>query len=485
MTGTPEETAGDAKGVAARGAALLGVRQILVGAFTVAGIVALPRLLTPAEFSLYGYVNTVVLFGAALGDLGLGAYLIKNRIDGRDISGSLALQLSFWIPASLLALAIGFAFSPFGFEPLTVSLLVLALFLLSLQALPTALLEKDLAFKTISAIEVTQRVLLVGIAIALAALGPGQWVIPAAAAVAAMFGYPAAMIAAKWHWRPRFKRGEPLFRGFSSEWWQVRVANQGAYAAYPLLGGLLYTAHDVGLIVWALAVTMIPAYLAPMVARATYPAMTRARPEHRTEIFGSLFRALLLIGGPMIAFLLVAAEPLTEVVFGSEWLDGVPLLRLESVTSLIGIGLSLIIPLMFLVADPRRVKWMSVICLVAIVVLSLALTPLVSYKAISVATIACSGTLFVGYCLLVRTATGHNPLRDLFPAATGVVIGCAVGLPVALGTDNDVAGLAAGVAAALIQVAVTYALKGGVRPSSVIGLLRPAPQDEAARAVTR
>ncbi|HMT05437.1 MAG TPA: oligosaccharide flippase family protein [Solirubrobacterales bacterium] len=475
MKAAASETVDEAKGFAARGAALLGVRQVLVGLFTVAGIVALPRLLTPAEFSLYGYVNTVVLVGAALGDLGLGAYLIKNRISDRDLSGSIALQLAFWIPASLLALAVGLVFSPFGFEPLTVSLLVFGLLLFSLQALPTALLEKNLAFKQISAIEVTQRVMLVGVAIVLAVLSPGQWVIPAGAAVAALFGYPAAMVVARWRWRPRFKQGEPLFRGFSSEWWQVRAASQAAYATYPLLGGILFTAHDVGLIVWALAVTTIPAYLAPMVARATYPAMTRANPEHRTEIFSSLLRVLLLIGGPMITFILIAADPLTSLVFGNEWLEGIPLLRLESITSLIGIGLSLVIPLLFLESDPKRIKWMSVIYLAGIIVLSIALAPIVSLKAISIATIFCSSCLLVGYSLMVRSATGHNPLRDMFPAVAGIVAGCAVGLPVALGSGSDLPVLLAGLVAALVQIGVTYALKGGISPGSVLRLLRPEP----------
>ena len=90
------------KSQAVRGAALLSVRQILVGLITVGGIIALPLLLSPAEFSLYGYVNTVILVGAALGDLGLGAYIMKNRTTGRDLGRSLALQLVFWGTLCLL-----------------------------------------------------------------------------------------------------------------------------------------------------------------------------------------------------------------------------------------------------------------------------------------------------------------------------------------------------------------------------------------------
>ncbi len=353
----PVATDGELKGQAARGAALLSVRQILVGLISVGGIVTLPLLLSPAEFSLYGYVNTVILIGAALGDLGLGAYIIKNRVSDRDMSRSLAIQIVFWMALCLCLVAGAAIGNPFGFSMLTTVLLVFGLLLYSLQALPTAVLEKELRFKEISAIEIVQRVILIGVAIAFAAVEPSEWSIPLAAALAAAVGYPAVMIASRWRWRPRLGGGEPIFRGFSSQWWQVRIANQAGYAAYPLLGGLLFSATEVGLLVWAIALTSIPAYLAPMVARATFPILSRARPEDRAGIYSSLFRGLLVIGMPLITALLVAAGPLTEDIFGPEWTDGIPLLRLESVTTAVGIAASSIVPFLFLSCPPRTVKW--------------------------------------------------------------------------------------------------------------------------------
>ncbi|MCB0828779.1 MAG: oligosaccharide flippase family protein [Solirubrobacterales bacterium] len=465
---------GDVKGLAVRGAALLSIRQILVGLVTVAGIITLPLLLSPAEFSLYGYVNTVVLVGAALGDLGLGAYLIKKRATDRDIAGSFALQLAFWLPASLLALALAIVLDPFGFSTLTSALLLLALLLLALQALPTALLEKEMAFKRISAVEVVQRIVLVTIAITLAVVDPAQWSIPVAAAAAALVGYPAMMVAARWRWLPRFAPGEPLFRGFSSQWWQARIANQASYAAYPLLGGLLFTASEVGLIVWALAITSIPTYLAPMVSRATYPALARSSIAERVSIFSNLFRSLLLFGAPLLAGLIVAAEPLTLEIFGDAWADGVPLLRLESITSFIGIGLNLLMPLMFLTAPPARIKWMTVGNTAGIVLLSLVLAPLISFKAISVATIVTGLVLLVSFDRIVRREIAYSPVRDMLPAGAGLILAVAVCLPAALEFDSLAGGLAAGVLAAVIQLATTWGLKGGINLKTAISRIRPA-----------
>ena len=457
---------------AIRGAALLSVRQIVVGLVSVIGIVTLPILLTPADFSLYGYVTTVILVGAAVGDLGLGAYLIKNKASDRDISGSLALQLSFWLTSCLVLGIIAHFFRPYGFSQLTVALLLVALLLLSLQALPTALLERRMAFQRISVLEIVQRVILITIAIVLAAVNPAEWAIPLAAAVAAIFGYPAFLIASRWRWAPKFVPGEPLFRGFSSQWWQVRIANQASYATYPLLGGLLFTAYEVGLLVWALAITSIPAYLAPMVARATFPALSRATSEQRVAIFSMLFRMLLLIGVPMIAVLVVAAEPLTDVIFGDVWSEGIPLLRLESITTLAGIALGPLIPLMFLTMDPVRLKWINVAALCSLIVLTLLLTPFLSILSISSATIITGfGTLFI-FDRILRRVSGYSPIRDMLPAVVGLLLAVGIGLPIALTVESPAVGILAGLGAGLIQLAVNFALKGGVDPRLVLARLR-------------
>ncbi|MBK5233911.1 MAG: oligosaccharide flippase family protein [Thermoleophilia bacterium] len=456
------------KSQAVRGAALLSVRQILVGVVTVGGIIALPLLLSPAEFSLYGYVNTVILVGAALGDLGLAAHIMKNQMSGRDLGRSLAMQLAFWGGLCLILLAVSATLNPFGFSMLTNSLLLFGLFLFALQALPTALLEKELRFKRISAIEIVQRIVLISIAITLAAVNPSEWSIPLAAAVAALIGYPAVLKASAWRWRPRLGGGEPLFKGFSSQWWQVRIVNQAAYAAYPLLGGLLYTAHEVGLIVWAIAITSIPAYFAPMVARATFPTLARAEDKERAEIYSSLFRGLLLIGMPLVAGLLVSAGAITEHIFGPEWTGGITLLRLESVTTAIGIATSSIVPFLFLSCPPSTVRWICVSSLGAIIVFSIALTPWFSFLSISIATIIAVSVQLVLFDHLLRRDLSYSPLRDMAPAIAGLVVGVAAGLPIVLASDSLLAGIAGGILAAVIQIAVTFLLKGGVDVREVL-----------------
>src|SRR4051795_7687594 len=132
---------------ATRGAGHLLLRQALVSLLSLAGILALTVLLDPDEFALYGYAATVALLAPAVGDLGLGAGLIRNEsLVERHIEGSFGLLFAFWLPVCIVGAAMGSLLGVYGFSTATVLALWAALFLLSLQTLPTALLERRMQF---------------------------------------------------------------------------------------------------------------------------------------------------------------------------------------------------------------------------------------------------------------------------------------------------------------------------------------------------
>ena len=467
--GDPDHTPdADVGGQAVRGAALLVIRQVLVSLVTLAGIVALPLLLGPSDFGLYGFATTVMLVAAGIGDLGLGASLIKGEPTPRRLSGSFALQLIFWIPFCAVAAGAGTALDVYGFSGTTYALLLGGFLLLCLQALPTALLERKLAFGAVTAVEVAQRLVFVGGAILLAALEPEQWSIPLAVFASALIGYPLALLLSGWRWPPRLDRGEPLFRGFSSHWWQSRIANQLSYATYPLLGGLMFTSEELGLVIWALTISSVPALLAPTVSRSVFPALSRIGPREQIEIYRRLYRGLLFVALPMAAALLATAEPLTLEVFGEEWRDGIPVLRLECITTIIGLAIAPATPLLFLVERPVRVKWLMVAWTSAVVVLSPLLFLIADYLAISIAQIACGAAALAIADHILRRTRDYSPVRDMLPGLAGVAVALAAGLPLAAEVNSiaGALGLAAGVG--LLQAGVTALLGAGVDPRAVL-----------------
>jgi PST family polysaccharide transporter len=465
--------------MALRGASLLIVRQGLVSLATIAGVLTLSALLSPGDFALYGYATTVMLVGAAVGDLGLGASLIRRDAPTDEhLRGSFALQLAFWLPICLLGAVAGAALGAYGFSATTTTLLFAALLLISLQALPTALLERRMRFGAITAVEASQRVVFVAVAILTAATSPAQWSIPLAAFAAAAVSYPAVLAVSQWRWWPKFHRGEPLFRGFSSHWWQSRIANQLTYATYPLLGGILFTSREVGLMVWALAVTSIPALMSPMVARAAFPAMARTGPDHQVAVFRPLFKALLLVGLPMVAAILTCAQPLTAYVLGTKWLEGVILLRLESVTTLLGIVLTVVAPFLFLMMSPRRVKWIMVGWTAGVVALGAALSPLAGFRSISIAQIAVASAVLVVVIRALREHRSYRILSDMWPGVAGLIVAIAVGVPLASVASSATGALAAAAAVGLVQMGVTVALGGGTDPRLILSRARPAAPAE-------
>ena len=116
-----------------------------------------------------------------------------------------------------------------------------------------------------------QRIIFVAAAVVFALIAWDEIAVALAGALAGIVGYSVALLATRWRWRPRLRGSREMFGGFSSNWWQGRLATQLNYAVYPLLGGLLFTRQEVGWLIWALAVTSIPAMLAPLSARVLLP----------------------------------------------------------------------------------------------------------------------------------------------------------------------------------------------------------------------
>jgi O-antigen/teichoic acid export membrane protein len=462
------------------------IRQGVISIVTIVGAFVLARVLGPTHFAVYGYVAAAMLIAAAVGDLGLGAGLIRYGVSSERLSGSLGLQLAVWVPATLLAVAVSLVANPYGLGAGIGAVAVVVFLLVALQTLPTALLEQRFAFGRIAQVEAGQRVLFIGGACILAVVSPSSWSIAIAAAAAGAAGWLGALVAARWQWRPSLRKARGLFHGFSSEWWQGRLASQMNYAMYPLLGGLLFTQQQVGLIVWALAITSVPTLLSPLVGRAAFPSLARVGVDEQVAAFRRVFRPLLLVSLPLIAAIFVTAKPLTLTFFGGAWRDGIPLLRLESVTTLIGTALTPAVPLLYLALRPKTVK--LVVSLWALAVWSL--TPVIaiwaSYLAPSIATIATSAVALAVFAWMLYRATGYSLVGDMRVGLAATVIAVIVGAPLATLVQTRLQTVALALAVCVVHVGVTLLLtrdrevfrslvaarRGGARPST------PAAEDE-------
>jgi O-antigen/teichoic acid export membrane protein len=433
-------------------------RQGLISVATIVGVFALAHLLAPSEFAVYGYVAATMLIAAAVGDLGLGAGLIKHGATNERLRGSLGLQLAALLPLGLLGVVVSVVAHPYDLSRWLGPTIVAIFVLVAFQTLPTALLEQRLAFGLIARVEVVQRLLFVGAACGLAVISHSGWSVAIAGAAAGAAGWAGALIATRWHWLPSFRRTRSLFGGFSAEWWQGRLAGQLNYAIYPFLGGLLFTQQQVGLIVWAFALTAVPTMLSPLVGRAAFPSLARVDLQSQVLAFRRVFQAVQLVSLPLVAAIFATARPLTLSFFGEAWRDGIPLLRLESVTTLLAIAITPAIPLLYLTLRPRTVKRVLGLWTLA----AWLLTPLVairaSYLAISIVQIVIGIVVLTVFARMLFRATGYSLADDMRAGLLATAVAVAVGTPLAEFVNGRFETVLLAIAVCVVQVGVTLSV---------------------------
>ena len=185
-----------------------------------------------------------------------------------------------------------------------------------MQTLPTAVLERRLQFGLLGGIEVGQRLLLTIVAIALAAAGATKLAVPVAATAAGAAAYVAVLAAARWKAKPALGGlRENTLGGYAAQWWQGRMAAQLAYAAYPVLGGVLLGAEAVGLQTLGLAITGFATLLyRPRGARDVPGDGARRDRGAPRRVRRGVFRAFIVVSVPALVFVALAAEPLVDVV---------------------------------------------------------------------------------------------------------------------------------------------------------------------------
>lgn len=451
--GVEQETAERPGARASRHWGILALRQAFISAGTLAAGLYLALVLPPAEFAVFGYASTVFLVAAAAGDLGLGAAIIRHGPTDWRLKRSLGLALVVWSAVAATLVGISLLVTPSVLDASETVLLVAALALLSVQMIPTSLLEQRLAFGSIAILEASQRGLFVAIACGGALISESSEPIALGAVVSALVGVVATMWAARWTWWPRLSGSRAALRGFASAWWWGRLASQANYASYIVLGTLLFTDREVGLIVWALAVTSVPTILAPLASRVLFPNMIRAETALRTESFGRMLTLLTLVSLPLVAVLFVLADRLPSI-FGDQWADATVLVRLECVTTVLGVVITPSVALLYLTLDPRRVARLMVLWALGSYLLAVVLATWLSYRAPSVAQIVTGLVALVAFDRLLRQKTTVSLVRAILPGAAALVIVTLPGLLLAALVDGPAATLVLGIGVAATQLLV-------------------------------
>jgi lipopolysaccharide exporter len=189
---------------AVRGVVLLVGRTGGLQALTLAGTIALARLLTPRDYGTFAIALTMQQFGRFIVDLGLPTALIRRHEDMtvREEHAVAGLAVSGASAVAALLLLVAFVFLPLaGVRSVVLrvaAVTALALPLYTARIIPTIRLERRLEFGKMVAIEVAETIAFYAFAIPAAVLGLGPFSLAGAIVVGAALSSLVATFIRPW-----------------------------------------------------------------------------------------------------------------------------------------------------------------------------------------------------------------------------------------------------------------------------------------------
>ncbi len=289
--------------------------------------IILARLLLPSDFGLMAMAFVVISFVSLFRDLGTSAAIIQHKEPPEILLSTL-----FWINSliGLIGMVTLFLTAPlvanFYREPRASSLLEalsVTFFVSGLSALPRAILERNLAFERLAAVETSAALVgsLVGIASAL--IGAGVWSLALKATSDAIVSTGMLWIFSRYRPHLCFQWRELKAVGaYSLNLTGFTITNYFARNADSILIGRLLGAESLGFYTLAYRTMLYPLQnISHVIARVMFPVYSRM---HRENI--SLRESYLTVAGviaffsfPLMLGLMGLSRPFISTVFGQKW----------------------------------------------------------------------------------------------------------------------------------------------------------------------
>ena len=316
-----------------RGGFYLILRQGLSIGIGFGGMIALTRMIGPANYGLYAGSLALLLFVSEVGRMGVDVYLVRR--EGEMSSEVYHQAFSLLLLSALVLCAIGFLASPLlsywiedprFVSALQVMLLSVPLLLLCVPA--TAHLERALDFRSIAIVELAGQLLYYASALPLAWRGFGFW-----APIIGFFVWKTWVLLASYilsRYRPRLRWSSSATREMltyglsfsSSVWvWQLRrLVN-------PLVVGRFLGPEGMGYVALAIRLVEVLSFVKNATWRLALAALAKVQRDPvrlRRALEEAMGMQLLGLGPPLAGFALVAPW-LLPLLFGERW-DAVVLL---------------------------------------------------------------------------------------------------------------------------------------------------------------
>lgn len=330
----------------------------------------LARLLAPGDFGLMALVAAVIAFAQIFSDMGMSNAIIHHQKISRE-----ALSSLYWLNvlASTLLMLFLILLSPWiavwYHEPRiqTILMLVSTTFLISAfgqQLRVTA--EKNLRFQQLAGVELSASLLGFFVAIAVAFAGGGVYSLVAGTLTNALISTTLCWWILADGWRPmwRLRIGEIReFLGSGAYIMGFSLINTINMQADILIGGRILGAANLGAYSLPKELSLrLAMIINPIVTRVGLPVMARAQGDKELlkSIYLKTLRMTASVNFPLYMTIAIFSPEIIAIMFGSQWLESVPLLR---ILALWGLFRSIGNPagsLVFALGRGRLIFWWSV-----------------------------------------------------------------------------------------------------------------------------
>jgi len=298
--------------------------------------IILARLLSPREFGLIAMVTVITGFANVFPELGFSAALVQKQ-DIRPehlasvfwlnlASGSL-LMVAFMVAAPLVA--------DFYGEPLLVPLtmFISTNFLInSFKIVQHTIMTKSLDFRTLSIVEIASTGIAGMIATVMAYTGFGVWSLAVQSVAGSMI---TAMLMWKLSdWRPDFTFNWTMVKdllGFSANLLGTRMLHYWLRRIDNLLIGRFLGTAELGIYTRAYQLLLFPLNsIKQVITQVLFPSFSIIQDDKAKVKRLSLKAAsvIALFVYPMMSGLFVTAVPFVVTLFGSQWVEMIPILRI-------------------------------------------------------------------------------------------------------------------------------------------------------------
>ena len=305
-------------------------------ALQIASTVIIARLLTPAEVGVFAIAAVFSALASSFRDFGFAEYLIQARdLDHIKIRAALGMNIIVsWAMAATMYFAAPAAASFYNEVGVGSVMRVLALSFLIVPfgAVVQSWFRRELNYKPIVITNALSSVTAFSVAVGLAILGHGYMSL-----AWSTFAGILVTVLGSTYFRPRGFPRWPGIQGiaevfhFGKFTTGMYILSQLGRGAPELIIGRVSGAADVGIFSRANGlVELFRRLLLRPVFQVCLPYFARAGREHGTVTpsYVSSVGLITAVGWPFLGFFALASYAIIRIVYGTQWLDAVPLARI-------------------------------------------------------------------------------------------------------------------------------------------------------------